>query len=140
MLSLPESEHDTMAWVTITPNPQGGASNSGGSCSGWADFSTYRVFRGAIRARLLDVSYSNGYQFSAAEIDFQLVNSAGAVRAGASLTKLWGVTPGWTTLGAVSSGGESLRFRITASRYYSQNAPCTWYNFVLQIAYDSTLG
>lgn len=128
-----------MAWVYITPNPSGGASNSGGECTGWADFSTYRLFRGTIQARLTDVTYSNNYQFSSAHIDFQLVNSAGTVRGSGSLSKNWGVTPGWSHLGTVGYGGENLRIRITGSRYYSQNAPCTWYSFTLQLRYDASL-
>lgn len=122
-----------MAWVSITPNPTGGGSNAGS-----VDFTVYRVFRGTINARLTDVSYASD-TFAYAHIGFQLVNSSGVVRAGATLSKQWGVLPGWSHLGVVSPGGESLKFRIATSSYVPSNIIGMWFNFTMQVRYDATL-
>lgn len=122
-----------MAWTNITPNPKGGAATSGGASSGVYDYWNYRTMAGNVEARLLDVTFASGYQFTDFFMTLQLVTSSGGVLASKTLGKKWGVPPGFTFMGILA--GQSVRFRVNGTTYYPANASGQWYEFTLQMRY-----
>lgn len=124
-----------MAWTTVYP--AGGGATTGGSSSGVVTFDNPRVMRGTVQMRLTDVTFASGYQFTQFFMNVQLITAGGAVLASGQLTKVWGVSPGFTTLGVINPA-NTMRIRIASSSYYTQNQGGMWYDFKSELRWDNS--
>jgi hypothetical protein len=128
-----------LAFITITPNPQGSGQITGGTVPGYHNFTKYRTFKGLVQGRLFDVTFDSGYRFSYFYLNLELVNSSGAVRGRAQLTKQWGVPPAFKNLGMVSQSGELLRLRVTSASDNPSNIAGAWYTATYELRFDPAI-
>lgn len=84
--------------------------NACGPCPA-TNYNNYHAVSGTVQMRLNDISLKSGSQWQYANLAIEMIDSHGTVRASRTLSKSWGVTPGWTTMFAAGAGA-SVRLRI----------------------------
>lgn len=89
---------------------KGTAVEAGGSVSP-TNFWTYRNFNGNVQARVTDISRTDGTAWQYGSLRVEFIDQSGVVHMSKTLSKTWGVPPGWTVVGSPVTN-PYLRLRI----------------------------
>lgn len=89
----------------------GSAPQTGGSVQP-TNFWTYRTFNGNVQGRVLDITRADGTSWQYGSLFVEFIAQDGVRHMSKTLTKTWGVKPGFTAIGAPVTN-PYLRLRIS---------------------------